>query len=167
MTSLNPLFSPRPPSPQPAPATNEPRRATSPSREDGAARPGVVLRPDDGGLLRLTEPRREAERLAQARQPAHRLLAMLWLAIGDPAQATPHALAAYKEAWADGEPYVFRYELTQSAKLLRQLDVPIPVLPPYDPGKDEKFPWEATVAAAIEKLRAENEAKKQKQGKPD
>lgn len=32
-------------------------------------------------------------------------------------------------------------------------------LPPYDPAKDEPFPWEADVRAAIEKLRAEKEAK--------
>ncbi|GAG22707.1 unnamed protein product, partial [marine sediment metagenome] len=30
----------------------------------------------------------------------------------------------------------------------------------YDPAKDEKFPWEDDLAAAIEKLRAEKEAKK-------
>jgi len=31
----------------------------------------------------------------------------------------------------------------------------VPVLPPYDPAKDEPFPWEADVRAAIEKLKAE------------
>ncbi|MCP4641932.1 MAG: hypothetical protein GY851_15935 [bacterium] len=42
---------------------------------------------------------------------------------------------------------------------MNELDVPIPDLPPYDPAKDEPFPWEADVRAAIEKLRAEKEAK--------
>jgi hypothetical protein len=37
--------------------------------------------------------------------------------------------------------------------------VPIPDLPPYDPAKDGKFPCEDEVVAAIEKLRAEKEAK--------
>lgn len=106
-------------------------------------------------LGQLTEPRREAEQLAQAREPSHRLLATLWLAIGDHEQARLHALAAYKWAWADGEPYVNRYELTKTTELLRELDVPIPNLPPYDPAKDEKLPWEDAVAAAIEKLKAE------------
>ena len=66
---------------------------------------------------------------------------------------------AYRWAWADGEPYVNRYELTKTTELLEQMNVPIPDLPPYDPAKDEPFPWEADVRAAIEKLRAEKEAK--------
>ncbi|MCH7849905.1 MAG: hypothetical protein IIB53_16275, partial [Planctomycetes bacterium] len=41
----------------------------------------------------------------------------------------------------------------------------IPDLPPYDPAKDEKLPWEDGVAAAIEKLRAEVEAKNAKKTK--
>ena len=44
--------------------------------------------------------------------------------------------------------------------VLNELSAEIPNLPSYDPAKDEKFPWEDKVAAAIEKLRAENEAKK-------
>ncbi len=107
----------------------------------------------------LAAPRQEAERLANAERPAHRPLAELWLAIGDREQAKKHALAAYKRAWADGEPYVRRYELNQSQALLEKLGVEIPNLPPYDPDKDEKLPWEDEVAAAIDKLRAENEAK--------
>lgn len=109
-------------------------------------------------LGQLANPREEAERLSQIRDPAHRLLAQLWLALGDPEKGKHHALAAYKWAWADGEPYVHRYELTQTTALLRQMNVPIPNLPPYDPAKDEPFPWEAEVRAAIEKLRAEKEA---------
>ena len=109
-------------------------------------------------LGQLAEPQREAERLAELRKPAHRLLAQRWLALGDPAEAKPHALAAYRWAWADGEPYVHRYELTKTTELLQQMNVEIPKLPPYDPAKDEPFPWEADVRAAIEKLRAEKEA---------
>ncbi|MCH7729047.1 MAG: hypothetical protein IH991_21575, partial [Planctomycetes bacterium] len=75
-------------------------------------------------------------------------------------QAKKHALAAYKWAWADGEPYVWRFELNESRELLEKLDAEIPELPPYDPDKDEKLPWEDEVAAAIDKLRAENEANK-------
>lgn len=112
-------------------------------------------------LGHLAEPQGEAERLALLREPAYRLLAQLWLALGDPAQAKPHALAAYTWAWADGEHYVNRYELTKTTELLQQMDVPIPNLPPYDAAKDEKFPWEEDVRAAIEKLRAEKEAEKE------
>jgi hypothetical protein len=62
--------------------------------------------------------------------------------------------------WADGEPYVHRYELNKARALLEALEVEIPDLQPYDPAKDEKLPWEDQVVAAIEKLKAENEAKK-------
>jgi hypothetical protein len=93
------------------------------------------------------------------KKPAHRYLAVLWRAIGEFAQAEKHALAAYKWAWADGEPYVNRYELTKTTELLREMKVPIPDLPPYDPAKDEPLPWETAVRAAIDKLRAEKEAK--------
>jgi hypothetical protein len=110
-------------------------------------------------LDQLREPRRDAERLAKTKKPAHRPLAELWLAIGDREQAKKHALAAYQWAWADGEPYVHRYELNQSRALLEKLGVEIPKLPAYDPAQDEKLPWEDEVAVAIDKLRAENEAK--------
>ncbi len=105
-------------------------------------------------LGQLSEPAREAERLARMRQPTHRLLALLWLAIGDHAQAKSHALAAYKWAWADGEPYVNRYGLTKTTELLNQMNVSVPNLPPYDASRDEKLPWEDDVSAAIAKLRA-------------
>ncbi len=110
-------------------------------------------------LDQLSDPRREAERLAEARKPAHRPLAELWVAIGDREQAEKHALAAYKWAWADGEPFVHRYELNKSQAVLEKLGVEIPKLSPYDPARDEKLPWEDEVAAAIDKLRAEKKAK--------
>lgn len=111
-------------------------------------------------LNELPNPRDEAERLAKSKDPDHRTLAELWLAIGDREQAKKHALTAYKWAWADGEPYVHRYELNKTRSLLEQLCAEIPDLPPYDPVKVEKLPWEDEVAAAIEKFRAEKEAKK-------
>ena len=111
-------------------------------------------------LGQLPDPHIEAERLAKAREPDHRPLAELWLTIGDREQAKNHALAACELAWADGEPYVHRYELNKAYALLDKLDMEIPKLPVYDPAKDEKLPWEDEVAAAIEKLRAEKKAKK-------
>lgn len=114
-------------------------------------------------LGQLDHPSHEAERLALLRNPSHRTLTQLWLAIGDLTQAKHHVLAAYRWAWADGEPYVHRYELTQTTALLQQLNVPVPLLPPYDPNKDEPFPWEADVRAAIEKLREEKESEGKKE----
>lgn len=93
---------------------------------------GQFGKPDDA--------RQEIERLAGQRNPHHRYIAMLWLAVGDPAQARKHALAAYEWAWADGEPYVHRYELTKTTELLRKMNVPIPNLPPYDLAEDEPLP---------------------------
>jgi hypothetical protein len=109
-------------------------------------------------LGELSDPRHGAEQLARASQPSHRALAHLWLAIGDRERAKEHALAAYKWAWADGEPYVRRYSLNKARALLEQLDTETPRLPPYDRAKDEKLPWEDEVVAAIEKLRAEKTA---------
>ena len=56
-------------------------------------------------------------------------------------------------------PYVYRYELTKATELLHELVVPLPNLPPYDPAKDEPFPWEADLRAFIAKCRAEQAAK--------
>jgi hypothetical protein len=109
-------------------------------------------------LGQIHEPQQEVERLSRVQKPDHRALAELWLLIGNKDQAAKHALEAYDWGWADGEPSVHRYELTKTIEILRRLDVPIPNLPPYDPTKDEKLPWEDEVRAAIEKLRAEKEA---------
>jgi tetratricopeptide (TPR) repeat protein len=105
-------------------------------------------------LGQFAEPMREAGRLAQLRDPAHRYLAQLWLALGDTEQAKHHALAAYTWAWADGEPYVRRQALTKATELLQQMSVPIPNLPPYDPANDKPLPWEADVRTAIQEIRA-------------
>lgn len=85
-------------------------------------------------------------------EPCYLALAELWFAIGDHEQAKKHAFAAYKWSWADGEPYVRRFELNKSHELLKKLGAEIPKLPPYDPAKDKKLPWEEEVAKAIEKL---------------
>jgi hypothetical protein len=113
-------------------------------------------------LGQLKEPRREADQLASASSVDNRALAELWLAIGDDEQAKKHALAAYKWAWADGEPYVHRYALNKARALLEKLGAEIPNLPAYDPAEDGKFPLEDEVAAAIEKLRAKKEAETRK-----
>ena len=105
-------------------------------------------------LRQLAEPQHAAGRLAQLRDPEHYYLAQLWSAIGDTAQARHHALAAYKKAWADGEPYVRRYDLTRATELLGQLNVSLPDLPAYDPSRDPRFPWEADVGVVIQKLKA-------------
>jgi len=108
-------------------------------------------------LGRLSDPRDEAERLTRHRSPAHQQLAHLWLALGDTARATDHATAAYRYAWADGEPHVRRHALDRATTLLTTLGAPIPDLPAYDPATDPPPPWEAAVVAAIDKLRSERD----------
>jgi hypothetical protein len=54
--------------------------------------------------------------------------------------------------------------MNKARALLEKRGAEIPNLPPYDPAKDEKLPSEDEVAAAIEKLRTEKEAKKRKKG---
>ncbi|PNY37272.1 hypothetical protein C2E31_08280, partial [Rhodopirellula baltica] len=90
------------------------RLARERSLTDTASETGLALAKYHLG--QLADPREEAERLAQLRDPAHRLLAQLWLELGDTEQAKKHARAAYEWAWADGEPYVRRYELTKTPK---------------------------------------------------
>jgi hypothetical protein len=116
-------------------------------------------------LHQLAYPLHDAEQLAQARNPAQRVLADLWAAIGEVEQAKKHALAAYRWAWADGEPHVHRYELTKARALLEQLGAEIPNLPPYEPAKDESLPWEDDVTTAIERLREEKAAEKRDEEK--
>ncbi|KJK42818.1 hypothetical protein UK23_35460 [Lentzea aerocolonigenes] len=107
-------------------------------------------------LGQLEAPVDHAEWLAAGREPDHLPLARLWLALGDTARAEEHALAAHRRAWADGEPYVRRFDLERAKKLLVELGTEIPVLPPYDPASDPEFGWEADVRAFIERRREQN-----------
>ena len=109
-------------------------------------------------MRQLSDVVTEASFLSRLRDPAHRALAEFWLAIGDRKMAEKHALKAYEKAWADGEPYVFRFELNRAETLLKELDTPIPDLIPYDPAKDPTEPWEGEVENAIDKLRLDEAA---------
>ena len=133
-------------------------------RVDEASEAGLALAKVHLHQLTGDEARSEAQRLAQLRHfadrsLANRYLARLWQALGELNQAKHHALAAYTLCWADGEPYVFRYGLTKATELLHELGVPLPNLPPYDPAKDEPFPWEADLRAFIATCHAEQAAK--------
>ena len=133
-------------------------------RVAAASEAGLALAKVHLHQLTGDEAHSEAQRLAQLRHfadrsLANRYLARLWQALGEHNQAKHHALAAYTLCWADGEPYVFRYGLTKAAELLHELGVPLPNLPPYDPAKDEPFPWEADLRAFIATCHAEQAAK--------
>jgi hypothetical protein len=104
-------------------------------------------------LNQLPAVRDEALRLSAGRDPAHLPLAELWHVLGDTEQASIHVKAAYRRAWADGEPYVRRHDLDRVKALLKQLGEDIPVLPPYDPAQHPINPWEDEISATITKLR--------------
>lgn len=128
--------------------------------QDARSETGLALAKLKLGQLTTEEARSEAERLAQLRYPANYYLALLWLELDESERATDHALTYYHWSWADGEPYVHRYELTKTTTLLQQMDVSIPELLPYDSAQDESFAWEADVRALIEKHLKEKETSK-------
>jgi hypothetical protein len=94
-------------------------------------------------------------------EPCYLPLANLWFTIGNHAQAKKYALAAYKWASADGEPFVRRFELNKASALLVKLNAEIPSVPLFNLAKDVKLYWESDVAKTIKKFMAEKEAKKQ------
>jgi hypothetical protein len=105
-------------------------------------------------LKQLPAAREDALRLSAAYwDSAHLALAKLWHALGDTEQAAVHAKAAYRYAWADGEPYFRRYSLDRTKTLLQQLGEDIPALPAYDPSQHPKNLLEDEIAAAITELR--------------
>ena len=93
--------------------------------------------------------RSEIVRLSVLSDRNNLALTELWLELGDHEAATRHALDAYTYAWADGEPYVRRFDLTRATDLLHRLGAPIPDLPPFDPSAHPSLPWEAEVKEAI------------------
>jgi hypothetical protein len=102
-------------------------------------------------LGELEDPIPAAGELSASRKAAHLALAELWEAIGDRERARQHAATAYHQAWADGEPYVHRWELDRSRELLTRLGAELPKLISYQSGLDEDLPWEHAVEVAIRK----------------
>jgi hypothetical protein len=118
-------------------------------------------------LGQLPEVREAAMQLANRPDPAHLALADLWQAIENDERATEHALAAYRWAWADGEPYVHAYELARAKALLERLGAEVPALPAYGPAREQPLDLEVQVQAAIEELRAEQSGTKRRHKKDD
>jgi tetratricopeptide (TPR) repeat protein len=133
------------------------------ARESGVPAPAAEARLALAQLRlgQLAAPDQEAERLTGLRERADLPLAELWDAVGNTGQAIEHALAAYRYAWADGEPHVQRHNLHRAADLITALGADIPHLPAYSNTANHELSWEHNVAAAIEKLRAEKTSKYQ------
>lgn len=102
----------------------------------------------------LDAPGAEAERLQAAGAEGYALV-RLWLAAGDTVCARAQALKYHRWAWADGEPYVRRFDLERARRLLAELGEAEPKLPPYDPANRKRFDWQDEVEAAITALERE------------
>lgn len=90
-------------------------------------------------------------------------LAEAWLALGDHDKAREHGLRGYEWAWADGPPHIRWWELERMKKLLAELGIEPPDLPPFDPAKVEPIPYEEGIVAFIEEREAEQRERERKQ----
>lgn len=110
-------------------------------------------------LCRLGRVQQAQDAAASAeRAPPHAALATLYLALNQPDQARDHALKGFRYAWANGPPYTWHWQLEECRAVLKALNEPEPVLPPFDPAKHPPFPWEAD----IHRMLAEHTAKQGK-----
>ena len=115
-----------------------------------------------GGLARarlLQGQRDEARRLLDTELIDDISAAEVWLSLGEPDKARERALAAYRSAWGEGEPYANWDGLRRARAVLKALNEPEPVLPPFDPDKYEPAPQEAEIIAFIEELEAKKAKK--------
>jgi hypothetical protein len=90
-------------------------------------------------------------------------LAELCLTIDNYVEARKHAIAAYRWAWADGEPFVRHGELNKTRKRITQLGIEPPALKSHDPAMMTQLDFEEDLKRAIQRMRlqaaAENAAK--------
>jgi hypothetical protein len=76
----------------------------------------------------------------------------VYTALDEPAEAKRYVDVAYREAWADGPPYAFVYELRRIRAALQTLGLPEPQLPPFDPTHAQPLPDEAEIRAYLAEL---------------
>jgi tetratricopeptide (TPR) repeat protein len=133
------------------------------ARESGLPRPdaevGRALAQAKQG--KIDQARETAERIALLEAPPETSLAELFLALGDRAKVLDYVTRGYRQAWADGMPYVDWWNLQRCRAVFEALGEPEPQLPPFDRSKATPLPFEAAVRAFIEELKA-----KKKQGPP-
>jgi tetratricopeptide (TPR) repeat protein len=78
--------------------------------------------------------------------------AEVYLALGDEAQAADYAYRAYETAWADGEPYVWRWRLDRARAVLASLNLPEPDMPAFHADRIEQIPFEDEIFRFVENL---------------
>jgi len=75
--------------------------------------------------------------------------AHVYVTLGETAQAEQAALEAYRQAWGEGTPFSRWWELEQARAVLRQLRLPPPELPPYQPENFPPLPHERDLRTYI------------------
>lgn len=90
--------------------------------------------------------------LHPARRPHYYLARALW-EIGRRAEAVPHALEDYRQAWGDGPPHCDHWALRDARELLKAMRARVPELPVTDPATVE-VPLEDEVWSFISALPA-------------
>ena len=103
---------------------------------------------------KIDQARETAERIALLEDPPEISLAELFLALGDRTKALEFVARGYRQAWADGMPYVDWRNLQRCRAVFEALGEPEPQLPPFDRSKATPLPFEAEVRAFIEELKA-------------
>ena len=106
-------------------------------------------------LGETTMAREKAQRLAELRQPPHLRLAELWLALDQIELARKHALLAYPQAWADGPPNAFHWELRDCRALLAAIGEPEPRLRSVRPEDLPPIDFEDELLKRIEQAKRE------------
>lgn len=106
---------------------------------DAEARRGLSL----VQVGRIQEARDAALKAEEA--PPHDALATLYLALGEREAALKHAHKGFLAACANGVCHIRHWWLEECRAVLKALNEPEPVLPPFDPAKHQPFPWEADI----------------------
>ena len=80
-------------------------------------------------------------------------VAEVFLVLGETTKAAELALKGYQRAWADGLPFSWWEGLEKAKKVLAELGIDPPELPPFDPEKTPLVPYEDEVRTIIEETR--------------
>ncbi len=107
-------------------------------------------------IYQIIGNRQEALRIVNDGVDSHgHTAAVVHTKSGNFEEAKEAALEFYRWAWAQGEPYVRRWELDEARKILTELGVDEPQLPVWDESMYEPFAHEAEIRALLERLKAE------------
>ncbi|HEY2068517.1 MAG TPA: DUF4062 domain-containing protein [Rhizomicrobium sp.] len=104
-------------------------------------------------LFKLGREREAKNMIAKAlesKRQSHIMIARVCQMVGDIKVAREQAVAGYREAWGDGEPYWEYDDIDICRELLAELGEPEPNLPPFDAASMKPFPFEAGIRALLE-----------------